>query len=370
MATPRKKKVLINALHASTGGGLTYLRGLVGELAKDTRFEWTLLVPREAVAGWNVPVGIRVREVPPMGFVRKHMWEQLQLPFLAWGWGMKAMVCNANYAPLLSARALPILHTTVKAAVQAQSTGMKLYWRLLTLLTKLSLWNAPLAFSVSQNVVADYLSPKVAAKKVRIAPPGVTGVVAAGERDPNLVVTVGDFYPQKDYPTLVKAFQMLRAKRPGTRLMIIGRPVDAKVRDEVLALVRELKLADAVTLTGGMPHERLMQTLAKASVFVSTSKAETVQIPLLEAMASGVPVVAGALPHAQEFLREAGVLVPVDKGGDVAAAFAVALYGLLENHGLAEDLRTKGLARAKQFTWDATAKVIGDGVADVVKVKA
>lgn len=368
MATPRTKKVLINALHASGGGGLTYLRGLVGALAKDTRFEWTLLVPREAVAGWNVPVGVRVREVPAMGFVRKHVWEQFQLPFLAWGWGMDAMVCNANYAPLLSANALPILHTTPKAAEQAEGS-MTWYWRVLTWLTKLSVWNAPLAFAVAQNVVSDFMGTK-AARKVRIAPPGVAGVTQAPERDVNLVMAVGDFYPQKDYPTLVKAFWILREKRPGTRLMIAGRPVDSKVRDDVLALVRELKLADAVTLTGGMPHERLMQTLAKASVFVSTSTAETVQIPLLEAMASGVPVVAGALPHAQEFVGEAGVLVPVEQGGDVAAAFAVAMYGLLENRTLADDLQRRGRAQTAGYTWEAAAKVIADGVAEVLKVKA
>ena len=361
----RRKTILFNAMHATTGGGLTYVRGVLPELAKDERFRWIVLAPAAALQGWNVPAGVEVKVASALGFAKSHLWEQLVLPWLALRWGARVILCNANYAPLLAWCSVPVIHTTPRAAGQAQSRGMKLYWAVLKVLTRASLWNAPLAFSVAGHTVSDFAGPATA-KKVRVAPPAVEGAhPLEGERDANLVVTVGDFYAQKDYPLLVKAFKILRDKRPGTRLMIIGRPVDAKVRDDVLALLRELKLADAVTLTGGMPHDKLMGVLARASVFVSTSQAETVQIPLLEAMACGTPVVVGDLPHAREFVGHAGVLVPCDKGGDVAAAFAVAMYGLLENATLADGLRVAGLKRSQTFTWAATARVIGDGLAMV-----
>ena len=360
----KRRKILLNAMHASTGGGVTYLRGILPELARDERFEWTLLATEKALAGWELPAGVDVKIAPEMGFAKGHMWEQFVLPWLACRWGMHTILCNANYTPLLALRSVPIIHTTPRAAGQAQSRGMKLYWQVLKVLTRLSVWNASVAFSVAQHVIADYTGVR-GAKKVRVASPAVNVSVQEAVRDPNLVVTVGDMYAQKDYPLLVRAFQVLREKRPGTRLMIIGRPVDARVRDEVLALVRELKLADAVTLTGGMPHERLLHTLARSALYVSTSKAECFNIPVLEAMASGVPCVLPEADFQREVAGDTAVYVQVDKGGNVAAAFAVAMYGILENIQLADTLRGKGLMRAANYTWAATAKVIGDGLAGV-----
>jgi len=358
----RPETILFNAMHTTTGGGVTYLRGVLPELAKDTRFQWILLAPAKTLEGGWVPANVQVQVAPQMGFAKGHMWEQLMLPWKAWRWGAKTILCNANYTPLLAWRSIPILHSTVRAGEQAQSTGMKLYWKVLKLLTQVSLWNAPRAFSVAYHVIADFAGPKMA-RKVRVAPPAITvRDEGEGERDPHLVVSIGDFYAQKDYPLLVRAFAVLYAQRPASRLMIIGRPVDTRVRDEVIALVRELKLSQAVTLTGGMPHDKLMQVLDRAAVFVSTSQAETVQIPLLEAMTAGAPVVAADRPHAREFVDSAGVLVPVDKGGDVAAAFGVAMFGVLENRSVADALRKKGRESAKLFTWAATAHAIADGL--------
>lgn len=353
----QRKRILINALHTVTGGGLTYLAGILPELARDARFEWLLLAPEETLARLHVPAGVEVKVAPRLGFWGGHFYEQLKLPFLCVGWGVKGTLCNANYVPLLCERPMPIIHTTSKAAEQAVGWRMKVYWKVLKALTTVSVWTSPVVFAVARHVAAEYATNRWLMKKVRVASPGVE-VVAKAERDMDLVVSVGDFYAQKDYPTLVRAFALLRERRPKVRLMIVGRPVEAQVRDEILRLVRELKVADAVTLTGAVPHERLMQTLAKAGVFVSTSKAETVQLPLLEAMAAGVPVVAGEAPHTLEFVGEAGVLVPTAKGGDIAAAFAVAMYGVLENRVIAEALAKKGLTRVKEMTWARAATVI------------
>ncbi|PZP39786.1 MAG: hypothetical protein DI585_03055 [Pseudomonas fluorescens] len=354
--------VVLNALHATTGGGLTYLRGILPELAKEARVRWIVLAPQAALEGMEIPANVDVKVAPVLGFAAGHMWEQFVLPFKALGWGAKTIVCNANYTPLLAWRSIPILHTTPKAGASAQSARMRWYWSVLERLTKLSLWNAPYAFAVAKHVVREYLG-EAAAAKVKMVPPGVDAALAdVPVRDPNLVVAVGDFYAHKDYPQLVRAFGMLRAQRPESRLMIIGRPVDVAVRNEVLNLIRELKLADAVTLTGGMPHTLLLQAVARASVFVSTSKAETVQIPALEAMAVGTPVVTSDLPHGEEFVGAAGVLVPVGKGGDVDSAFAVAMYGVLENEALANGLRAKGLERVKSYTWTKAAATLNAAV--------
>lgn len=363
----RRRNVLINAMHSVTGGGVTYLRGILPELAVDDRFAWTLLLPLSVVGKLEIPDGVAVKTIPDLGFWKGHFYEQFQLPFLARAWGMEAMLCNANYVPLLARNPIPVIHTTPRAAGQAKTFRMKVYWQVLRWLTRLSLLRAPLAFSVAQHVIADYARPRTA-RKVCVANPAVDiPKINENARDENLVMTVGDFYPQKDYPLLLRAFKQLRDQRKATRLLIVGRPVDPLVRDEVLALVRELQLSDAVTLTGAVPHDRLLAMLQKASVYVNTSRAECFNIPVLEALACGLPCVLPDVDFQREVAGSAAVYIPVDKGGNIEAAFAVGIYGLLENPLISLGLRRMALERAREFSWQKTAGVLLDGVARVLQ---
>lgn len=361
---PVRRRLLLNAMHTHTGGGLTYLAGILPELAKDEQLEWVLLVSDKGREKLRVPEGVEVKVVPVLCFWKAHLWEQLVLPWKCWAWGVKGVLCNANYVPLLARRPMPIVHTTPKAEEVAVGWKMALYWKTLRLLTTLSLWRAPVAFSVARHVLSEYVGPRAAAK-VRIVPPAVVVDVVPVEKDPNLIMTVGDFYPQKDYPLLIEAFRLVKLQRPATRLMIVGRPIDVGVRDNVLRLVRELKLADGVTLPGAMEHGQLLKTLAKASVYVSTSTAECFNIPVLEAMACGVPCV---LPDS-DFQREVAgdVAVYVERGirdwglgirTDIAEALAEALLKVLDDKVLAEKLAEAGKKRAGLFTWAATAAVM------------
>lgn len=362
-----RPKILINALHTVTGGGLTYLNGILPGLADDDRFDWILLLAPDAVGKVKVPLRVDVKVTPKLGFAQSHLYEQLVLPVLCRLWGVKAVLCNANYVPLLAPCPMPVIHTTPRAAGQAQSTGMRLYWSALKLLTRVSVIRAPVAFSVAHHVIPDYAS-SATARKVRVAHPAVAvaAVAEAKPREPDMVLTVGDFYPQKNYPLLLRAFKILRERRPASRLVIIGRPIDGRVRDEVLSLVRELDLADAVTLTGAVPHDALLNTLRRAAVYVNASGAECFNIPVLEALACGAPCVLPDVDFQREVAGDAAVYVPVDKGGDVDAAFAVAMFGILENQTVADGLRRAAALRVAGFGWDKTAHVLREGMASVL----
>lgn len=370
---PRKPKVLLNALHTTTGGGLIYLQGILPELVRDERVQWQLLTTATTLAKLTVPAGVVVRIAPKLGFGVSHLWEQLWLPILARLWGCYAVLSNANYGPLLAPRACVILHTTPRAAAAWEGSFWKIYWALLKLLTQLCVWRAPVFFSVAKHIVADYAAPSTM-RNLRLASPAIAHekIPEAVVCDPNLVLAVGDFYPQKNYPLLLRAFAKLREAQPKARLMIVGRPVQASVRDEVMALARELNITSGLTLVPGLPHDQLLKAMAQAAVYTSTSSAEAFNMPVLEAMACGTPVVVLETPFQREVAglgtEAAAVFVQANEGGDVPAALAIALLGVLANPPIAATLAKRGQARAAQFTWPNTASTIANGLAESLKL--
>lgn len=368
--SPRPRHVLLNALHTSGGGGLVYLQGILPELAAQAEqwgLVWHLLVTEETLARLTVPAGLQVHVAPALRFGVSHVWEQLVLPVKATQWGCRAILSNANYGPLLGpwggGNSHVILHTTPRAAAAWSGWGWKLYWWALRLLTRLCVWSSGPHLTVAQHIVADYASRRTA-KKVQVAPPAVVhaslpeGIV----RDPNLVLSIGDFYPQKNYPLLLQAFARLREARPGTRLLIIGRPVVVSVRDEIIALARTLGVADAVTLVPGVPHAVLMRSLAQAALYVNVSAAEAFNMPVLEAMASGTPCVLPESIFQREVAADTALYVGL-AGGDVPAALAIAMLGVMSNPPIAETLARRGRLRARTFTWASTAAIISGVVA-------
>ena len=134
-----------------------------------------------------------------------------------------------------------------------------------------------------------------------------------------IILAVGRLTVQKDYPTLIKAFAHLAARRP-CRLIILG---EGKKRKELEDLVEGLQLADQVSLPGWVDNP--FAFMSHASLFVLSSLHEGLPGVLVQALACGCPCVSTDCPAGpSEILQggEFGPLVPV--GDDVALAEAMA----------------------------------------------
>jgi len=137
---------------------------------------------------------------------------------------------------------------------------------------------------------------------------------------PPVVLGAGWLIAQKDFPTLLRAFALVRARR-AARLVILGAAKqageDRAERARLTALADGLGIAADVALPGFV--ENPLAWMAKAGVFVLSSRFEGLPGVLIEALATGCPVVATDCPHGpREILEDGriGSLVPV---GDVAA---------------------------------------------------
>ena len=154
-----------------------------------------------------------------------------------------------------------------------------------------------------------------------------------------LLLAVGRLIAQKDHPTLLRAFARVHERHPEARLAILGSgPLEAATR----ALVHALALDDAVVLPG---RQEPGDWLARADIFVHTSRWEGFGIVLLEAMLASLPIAATSVSAVPEVVLdgETGLLV----GEGDADALATALDELLADPERARSLGTAGLERAK-----------------------
>ena len=139
-------------------------------------------------------------------------------------------------------------------------------------------------------------------------------------------IAVGRLRPQKDFRTLLQAFSRVRATRPA-RLLILG---EGPERSELEDLVRELDIADDVSLPGSV--ENPYAYLSRAVAFVLSSRWEGLPTVLIEALACGLPVIATDCPSGPKEILAGGrygKLVRVNAVEDLAAAMEAALDGRL-----------------------------------------
>jgi glycosyltransferase-like protein len=163
-----------------------------------------------------------------------------------------------------------------------------------------------------------------------------------------VVLAVGGIEPRKGSLTLLDAF----ARLDGALLVIAGGATLFDYRDELerfAARRAQLGLGDdAVRILGPVEDTQLERLYRAADVLAFPSAMEGFGLVVLEAMASGLPVVASDLDVVREFAGEAALLVPPGDSGELAAAL-----GRLPLE--AARLRAAGLAVTAEWRWDAAA---------------
>jgi glycosyltransferase involved in cell wall biosynthesis len=161
------------------------------------------------------------------------------------------------------------------------------------------------------------------------------------------LLTVGRLEPRKNHQRLLRAFAALPSPRP--KLAIVGQR-DFRF-EEILALRDELGLREDVVFLEDVKDAALPALYRHACLFVYPTLAEGFGMPVIEAMASGVPVITSNTTALPEVAGEAAVLVdPHDVG-----AITAAMRELMQDHLRVGRMRVAGLVHARSFSWDAEA---------------
>lgn len=169
---------------------------------------------------------------------------------------------------------------------------------------------------------------------------------------------VGNLHPHKNLHGLIKAFSHVSSVVPH-QLVVVGKK-DKRFSPMLEALAVDLGLKDRVLFLDYIGTEDLRSLYAGADVFVLPSLYEGFGLPLVEAMACGIPVISGKMGATAETVGEAGILVNPDNVKELGESIG----NVLSSSGLRQDLREKSLNRAQQFRWDRTAEIISEIIGD------
>ncbi len=227
--------------------------------------------------------------------------------------------------------------------------------------------NACSEFSARALVEREGLGSGIGKGRVEVIPNGVDLArfrpaedVAGARRalglapDAALVVCVARFHPVKDHETLLRAFTGVVGERPECALVLVG---DGPERPRLEALAEGLGLGERVRFLGVRGDVR--EILRAADLFALTSLSEAAPLTLLEAMATGLPVVATAVGGVPEIVRDGveGRLVP---RGDPPAV-ATAILELLRDRGRAAEMGRAGRARVEaRYRLEDTVAAYGE----------
>jgi len=163
------------------------------------------------------------------------------------------------------------------------------------------------------------------------------------------LVTVGRLSGTKRVEMLIEAVEILSTKGRSVRLTIAG---GGGMFERLQRLIEQKRLSNIINLTGRIETEQMPDIYRQHNIFVSASMQEGMSNAMLEAMASGLPIVTTRCEGVDELIVDNGVVVK----GDTAEALAEAINKLAENQQDYKAMCAAARRRAEKFGWDKVAE--------------
>lgn len=357
---------LVYLVPGATGGMETYARELIPALlAERPGLRMTAFVNQEAAAAGGGPWGELIPAVTvPVRAERRSQWvrgEQQLLPRLAVRAGVDLLHSLGNTAPGWGRfRRVVTVHDLIHRIHPEAHFGLA---------APAMRWLVALAVRRSDRVIAPSEATKADLVRLLRAPAGKIDVIPQGVAPPPpvdagaearcrrrfelgespVVLAASAKRPHKNLPRLLDALALIPAERRPV-LVVPGYPTPHE--DELKAQAAALGLRPWVRFAGWVSDAELEDLYATASAFVFPSLYEGFGLPVLEAMARGVPVACSGRASLSEVAGGAARLFDPERPAEIAAA----IESLLSDSAEADRLRRAGRERAAGFTWQATAR--------------
>jgi len=349
-------RIGVNALYlipGGVGGTEIYLRELLAALGRiDTTNDYFIfanletaadLIPKQANFHWK-PQAVHARSRPA-----RILWEQFALPIEASRYKLDVLFNPGFTGPLLGrCPSVTVFHDLQHKRHPEYFRWFDLpFWKLLLWM---SAHRSRRLIAVSQATFTDLaLYYGLSDENVAVVHHGVDARLFDLDRSVTepVLLCVSTLHPHKNLDRLIRAYA--RRKRD-FRLVIVGmRGFFAEAIDRLIA---ELGVADSVTITGWIPREDLYKLYARAHAFIYPSTFEGFGMPVLEAMAAGIPTACSDIPPLEEVAGGGALLFdPLSED-----AIDAAIGRIMTDEGLRDRKMRAGRERAKLFSWKRTAE--------------
>ncbi len=363
-------KIGINALYllpGKVGGSETYIRNLVKWLVKiDRNNEYSIFINRESVGIFEaLAPAIRVITCPIRAANRplRIIWEQTALPFQVRRHRLDILLSAGLTAPFFCPATSVLVLYDLQHINQPQNFPRP-YLFFLKNIIYWSVKSADRVIAISHHVKHDIMrSYHIAPERIGVSYlavdhdeffPSDKRETASLKEKYNLpehyILYPAALLPHKNHERLLKAYKEIQKEVPHMKLILTG--AWDQGHEKIASLISSLGLQQDVIMLGWLPFEDIPSLYRGAEIFVFPSLHEGFGLPILEAMASGVPVVCSRIEPLTEVARDAALFVdPYDHG-----AIAKEMRALLKDKSLRMKLIDKGKLRAREFTWRRTAE--------------
>jgi glycosyltransferase involved in cell wall biosynthesis len=368
--------LFINALAASAGGGLTYVRNVIPQIATRSDTAATILLDAGLRREFQTLPNVEFLEWARSPRPALRFWQEQRVvrelaPHSCTGVLLSAgnfSVWNSPLPQVLLSR--NSLYTSSDFDRDLRSRGETRLWLDTRLKAEFARWSIHAADRVvapSQSF-ADELQ-RWSGKPISVIHHGFDRDTFLRDHSPLpepvcrklestsgalrlLFVSHYNYY--RNFETLIRALPLIRrelAPRPIrlflTCKLVPGANPGAYRTEQAAALVRQLKLSEEVVELGAVPYSLLHHVYRSADVYVTPAYAESFAHPLVEAMSSGLPVVASDLPVHREICGEAGVYFYRFAPDELARR----ILAVAASSELSGRLARAGIVRASAFSW-------------------
>lgn len=339
------------------------------ELAKrlprlDTNVQWVFFAPALSDALREVTENVSnvTLSITPW----PKYWTQLRLPFDIYTHKIDTLLMPIQQLPYIrpkGVRAVAVVHDLAVHRFPKQFTLKD--WALLHVFSAYAVREADAIIAVSKATADDVADYYKRTTNVHVIHHGVDHekfhVPSEAEkteswqkltatypalRKPYLLY-VGQIQPRKNLLRLIEAFELLKKDQPELQLVLAGS--HGWLQAPILERIKKSEQTHHIFLTGRISDEFLSALYWHANVFVLPSLYEGFGMPILEAMASGSPVVTSNASSMPEIVGDAAVLVDPNDTDSLAA-------GIEEAQSNSRDMAQQGVAQAKNFSWEKTAR--------------
>jgi glycosyltransferase involved in cell wall biosynthesis len=366
--------LFINSLAASAGGGLTYIRNVLPHLAArpDLRVTVALSPGLKEEFGGLTHIEFQELECSP---ARRFWYEQSALSGLIRSCRADVLLSTGNFALrkspvpqiLLSRNSI---YTSADYYRDLRTRHEYRAWldtHLRAALARRSIRWANVTVAPSEAFAAElhrWTGARILAIHHGFDPEGFTRdssslssqveeKLRSAEGSLNLLF-VSHYNYYRNFETLIRALPLLRDRMAGRPIklwltcnLVAGKNPGAYHPETAAALVKKLGVSEMVLELGEIPYRQLHRLYASADVYVTPAYTETFAHPLVEAMASGLPVVASDLPVHREIGGDAALYFQRFSADELAETLARVAQSPEESQRMA----AAGLERAHQFSW-------------------